>query len=183
MSSQDDKYLLQIRGLKTHFFTDDGVVRAVDDVSLSIGEGSTLGTVGASGCGKSITALSIMRLIPKPGRIVEGEIVFRGHGDLLKLAKGEIRKIRGKDISMIFQEPMTSLNPVMQIGNQIVEAIKYHEKIVRREARDRAVEMLKLVGIPSPEKRVREYPHNLSGGMRQRVMIGMALSCNAKLIL
>jgi oligopeptide/dipeptide ABC transporter ATP-binding protein len=176
-------YLLQVRNLKTHFFTDEGVARAVNGVSLAIRPHETLGVVGESGCGKSVTALSILRLIPQPpGRIVEGEILFEG-ADLLQLSEREMRGIRGNEISMIFQEPMSSLNPVYAVGDQIAEAIMLHQKVSKHEARSRAVEMLKRVGIPSPETRVDEYPHQLSGGMRQRVMIAMALSCNPALLI
>ncbi|MFZ5825077.1 MAG: ABC transporter ATP-binding protein [Bacillota bacterium] len=175
--------LVEIRNLKTHYFTEDGVVRAVDGVNLYIKRGETLGVVGESGCGKSVTSLSIMRLIPNPpGKIVDGEILFEGE-DLIKKSEAEMRKIRGNDISMIFQEPMTSLNPVYTIGDQISEAIQLHQGLSYKEATDKAVEMLRLVGIPLPERRVKEYPHQLSGGMRQRVMIAMALSCNPKLLI
>jgi peptide/nickel transport system ATP-binding protein len=175
--------LLEVKGLKTHFFTDEGVVRAVDGVDFHIDKGETLGIVGESGCGKSVTALSIMRLIPQPpGRIVEGEILYNGR-NLLDLSPAQIRKIRGKEISMIFQEPMTSLNPVFTCGEQIAEAIRLHEGLGRRDAMDKTVEMLRLVHIPNAERRVKEYPHQLSGGMRQRVMIAMALSCNPKLLI
>ena len=175
--------LLEVKGLKTHFFTDEGVVRAVDGVDFHIDKGETLGIVGESGCGKSVTALSIMRLIPQPpGRIVEGEILYNGR-NLLDLSPAQIRKIRGKEISMIFQEPMTSLNPVFTVGEQIAEAIRLHEGLGRRDAMDKTVEMLRLVHIPNAERRVKEYPHQLSGGMRQRVMIAMALSCNPKLLI
>lgn len=174
--------LVDVRNLRTHFYTEDGVVPAVDGVNLYIKRGETLGVVGESGCGKSVTSLSIMRLIPNPpGKIVEGEIIFEGQ-DLVKLPESEMRKIRGNDISMIFQEPMTSLNPVYTIGDQISEAIQLHQGLNYKEATDKAVEMLRLVGIPLPERRVKEYPHQLSGGMRQRVMIAMALSCNPKLL-
>lgn len=175
--------LVDIRNLRTHFYTEDGVVPAVDGVSLYIKRGETLGVVGESGCGKSVTSLSVMRLIPNPpGKIVEGEIVFEGQ-DLLKLSEPQMRKIRGNDISMIFQEPMTSLNPVYTIGDQISEAIQLHQGLNYKEATAKAVEMLRLVGIPLPDRRVKEYPHQLSGGMRQRVMIAMALSCNPKLLI
>src|SRR5262245_7132306 len=175
--------LLDVKGLKTHFFTDEGVVRAVDGVDLYIEKGETLGVVGESGCGKSVTALSIMRLIPTPpGRIVEGHIGYNGR-DLLQLSPSEMRKVRGKEISMIFQEPMTSLNPVFTIGEQIAEAIRLHEGLGRRDAMDKTVEMPRLLLIPTAERRVKEYPHQLSGGMRQRVMIAMALSCNPKLLI
>ncbi len=175
--------LLDVRNLKTYFFTDEGVVRAVDGVDLRIDKAETLGVVGESGCGKSVTALSIMRLIPQPpGRIVDGAIRYNG-ANLLELPPAQMRKIRGKEISMIFQEPMTSLNPVFTAGEQIAEAIRLHEKLGRREAMEKTVEMLKLVHISNPERRVKEYPHQLSGGMRQRVMIAMALSCNPKLLI
>jgi oligopeptide/dipeptide ABC transporter ATP-binding protein len=170
--------LLQVRNLQTSFFTPEGEVRAIDGVSFEIGEGKTLGLVGESGCGKSVTSLSIMRLIPSPpGRIVGGEILYRGR-DLLKLNNEEMRKIRGNEISMIFQEPMTSLNPVFTVGNQIGEAIRLHQGLGKRETRQKTIEMLRLVKIADPESRVDAYPHQLSGGMRQRVMIAMALSCN-----
>lgn len=175
--------LVHIHNLRTHFYTEDGVVPAVDGVNLYIKRGETLGVVGESGCGKSVTSLSIMRLIPTPpGKIVEGEILFEGQ-DLVKKSEAEMRKIRGNDISMIFQEPMTSLNPVYTIGDQIAEAIQLHQGLNRKDAIDKAIEMLRLVGIPLPERRVKEYPHQLSGGMRQRVMIAMALSCNPKLLI
>jgi len=175
--------LLSVRNLKTYFQTEDGEVPAVDGVSFDLEAGETLGIVGESGCGKSVTSLSIMRLIPSPpGRIAGGEIIFDGE-DLLKKTPAEMRKIRGNEISMIFQEPMTSLNPVFTIGDQIMEAIILHQKLSKKEARERAIEMLRLVGIPSPEQRVDEYPHQLSGGMRQRVMIAMALSCNPRLLI
>jgi len=175
--------LLEVKGLKTHFFTDEGVVRAVDGVDFYINKGETLGIVGESGCGKSVTALSIMRLIPTPpGRIVAGSINYDGR-NLLDLSPAQMRKIRGKEISMIFQEPMTSLNPVFTCGEQIAEALRLHEGLNRRDAMDKTVDMLKLVHIPNAERRVKEYPHQLSGGMRQRIMIAMALSCNPKLLI
>jgi peptide/nickel transport system ATP-binding protein len=175
--------LLDVKNLKTYFFTDEGVVRAVDGVDLYIEKGETLGVVGESGCGKSVTALSIMKLIPQPpGRIVEGEIMYNGT-NLVTLAPNKMRKIRGKEISMIFQEPMTSLNPVFTCGEQIAEAIRLHEGLGRREAMAKTVDMLKLVHIPNAERRVKEYPHQLSGGMRQRIMIAMALSCNPNLLI
>ena len=158
--------LLDIRGLRTQFFTDDGLARAVDGVSYSLEKGETVGVVGESGCGKSVTALSVLRLIPDPpGKIVEGEILFEGK-DLLQLSAADMRRIRGNDISMIFQEPMTSLNPVFTIGNQITEAVRLHQGLNKKDALAKAVEALKLVGIPVPERRVHEYPHQLSGGMR-----------------
>jgi peptide/nickel transport system ATP-binding protein len=175
--------LLDVKNLKTYFFTDEGIVRAVDGVDLYIEKGETLGVVGESGCGKSVTALSIMKLIPSPpGKIIEGEILYNGT-NLVNLPAGQMRKIRGKEISMIFQEPMTSLNPVFTCGEQIAEALRLHEGLGRRAAMDKTVEMLKLVHIPNAERRVKEYPHQLSGGMRQRIMIAMALSCNPKLLI
>jgi len=175
--------LLEVVDLKTYFHTDQGLVRAVDGVSFQVNRGKTLGIVGESGCGKSVASLSILRLIPSPpGRIEGGRILFKGQ-DLLELSEGRMRKIRGNEISMVFQEPMTSLNPVFTCGDQIVEAITLHQGLTKRKAKARAVEMLKLVGIPSPEERVDEYPHQLSGGMRQRVMIAMALSCNPSLLI
>src|SRR5438132_914833 len=175
--------LLEVKGLKTYFFTDEGVVRAVDGIDFHINRGETLGIVGESGSGKSVTALSIMRLIPTPpGRIVAGAITYNGR-NLLELPPAQMRKIRGKEISMIFQEPMTSLNPVFTVGEQIAEAVRLHERLGRRDAMDKTVEMLKLVHIPNAERRVKEYPHQLSGGMRQRVMIAMALSCNPNLLI
>ena len=175
--------LLEVRDLKTCFYTEDGVVPAVDGVSFSVDKGETIGIVGESGCGKSVTSLSVMRLIPNPpGKIVGGEIIFEGE-NILEKSEAEMRHIRGNEISMIFQEPMTSLNPVFTIGDQIMEAIMLHQKVGKREARKKTIEMLKLVGIPSAEKRVDEYPHQMSGGMRQRVMIAMALSCNPKLLI
>ena len=178
-----EKELLRLNDLKTYFYTEDGVVKAVDVVSFEIFKGETLGVVGESGCGKSVTSLSIMRLIPiPPGKIEDGQIWFEGE-DIVTKSEAEMRNIRGNDISMIFQEPMTSLNPVYTVGNQIAEAIILHQNVSSQEAMDQAVEMLTKVGIPSPEKRVHEYPHQLSGGMRQRVMIAMALSCNPKLLI
>jgi len=174
--------LLRIENLQTHFRTRDGVVRAVDGVSFSIPQGETMGLVGESGCGKSVTALSIMRLIDYPGEIVEGHILFENK-DLADLEMEEMRHIRGSDIAMIFQEPMTSLNPVYTVGDQIAEAVQLHLGLSRKDAWQRSIEMLDLVRIPSPERRVSDYPHNMSGGMRQRVMIAMALSCNPKLLI
>jgi oligopeptide/dipeptide ABC transporter ATP-binding protein len=175
--------LIQVKNLRTSFFTPEGEVRAIDGVSFEIGEGKTLGLVGESGCGKSVTSLSIMRLIPTPpGKIVGGEIIYRGR-DLLKLSNEEMRKIRGNEISMVFQEPMTSLNPVFTVGNQIGEAIRLHQGLGKRETRAKTIEMLRLVKIADPESRVDAYPHQLSGGMRQRVMIAMALSCNPSLLI
>jgi len=175
--------LLDVKNLKTYFFTDEGVVRAVDGVDLYINQGETLGVVGESGCGKSVTALSIMKLIPQPpGKIVEGEINYNGT-NLVNMPANRLRKIRGKEISMIFQEPMTSLNPVFTCGEQIAEALRLHERLNRRDAMAKTVDMLKLVHIPNAERRVKEYPHQLSGGMRQRVMIAMALSCSPNLLI
>ena len=175
--------LLDVKNLKTYFFTDEGVVRAVDGVDLYIDKGETLGVVGESGCGKSVTALSIMKLIPQPpGKIVEGQILYNGT-DLVTMPANRLRKIRGKEISMVFQEPMTSLNPVFTCGEQIAEALRLHEGLGRRDAMDKTVEMLKIVHIPNAERRVKEYPHQLSGGMRQRVMIAMALSCSPNLLI
>jgi len=175
--------ILEIDDLHTHFFTREGVVRAVDGVSYTLERGKTLGVVGESGCGKSVTALSILRLVADPpGRIVGGAIRFNGR-DLLKLDETDMERIRGNDISMVFQEPMTSLNPVFTVGRQITEAVVLHQKLSKRDALDKAIEMLRLVHIPEPERRVQEYPHQLSGGMRQRVMIAMALSCNPKILI
>src|SRR5438445_11522784 len=175
--------LLEVDQLKTQFFTRDGVVRAVDGVSFHLEQGETLGLVGESGCGKSVTALSLMRLIPQPpGKIVKGSILFDGQ-DILKMDDDDVRGIRGNNIAMIFQDPMTSLNPVLTISRQISEALELHMKMDKSEARKRTIELLELVGIPSAKKRVDDYPHQFSGGMRQRVMIAMALSCKPKLIL
>ena len=175
--------LLEVKNLTTSFFTADGELRAVDGVSFEIEEGKTMGLVGESGCGKSVTALSIMRLIPSPpGKIVGGEILLRGQ-NLLKLDREKMRKVRGNEISMVFQEPMTSLNPVFTIGNQIAEAIRLHQGLGRRKTREKVIEMLHLVKIADPEARISDYPHQLSGGMRQRVMIAMALSCNPSLLI
>ena len=174
--------LLEIRNLRTHFFTRDGTVKAVDGVSMSVNDGKTLGLVGESGCGKSNTAMSILRLIARPGRIVEGEILLSGR-DLVKLSESGIRDVRGNAISMIFQEPMTSLNPVYTCGDQIAETVSLHLDLGRKESMARAVEMLRLVGIPDAKRRASEYPHQLSGGMRQRVMIAMALSTNPELLI
>ncbi len=181
--AQVEETVLDVKGLQTVFFTNSGLFKAVDDVSFSVRRGETLAIVGESGCGKSVTALSVMRLVPDPpGRIVGGSIVLEGT-DLLGLDEAEIRQIRGNRISMIFQEPMTSLNPVMRIGDQITEAVRLHRPMTRKEAWDQAVEMLRLVRIPVPERRALEYPHQLSGGMRQRAMIAMALACRPALLI
>jgi len=180
---RDGPPLLDIQDLKTYFHTDEGTVKSVNGVSYDAYPGETVGVVGESGCGKSVTALSIMRLIPvPPGEIAGGRILFDGE-DLVQASDGRMREIRGGKIGMIFQEPMTSLNPVFTVGNQIEEAVRLHLQLSARDARDRAIEMLSKVGIPSPESRVDEYPHQMSGGMRQRVMIAMALSCNPKLLI
>ena len=175
--------LLKIEDLRTHFFTDDAVVRAVDGVSLEVQPGETLAVVGESGSGKSVTALSILRLFPQPpGRVVGGRILFQGR-DLLSLSDREMRAVRGKAISMIFQEPMTSLNPVFTCGEQVMETIRRHERVGRKDARAVAIEMFERVGIPAASQRVDEYPHQMSGGMRQRVMIAMALACRPSLLI
>ncbi|RUA00394.1 MAG: peptide ABC transporter ATP-binding protein, partial [Candidatus Poseidoniales archaeon] len=175
--------LLEVKDLTTHFFTQDGVVKAVDGISYTLAEGEVLGVVGESGCGKSVHALSIMRLVANPpGRIVGGEILFEGE-NLLNMDDSEMRHIRGNRIAMVFQEPMTSLNPVLTIGRQLTETLELHQKMARREARTRAAELLQTVGIPDSESRLSDYPHQFSGGMRQRVMIAMALSCNPRLII
>ena len=174
--------LLEVTDLHTHFFTPRGVARAVDGVSFELDAGRTLGLVGESGCGKSVTSLSVMRLVAPPGRIVSGSVTFDGR-ELLALSEDEMREIRGKDIAMIFQDPMTSLNPVFTVGDQIAEAVRLHERVDRHGAWQRAVEMLDLVAIPDPKRRARNYPYEMSGGMRQRVMIAMALSCSPKLLI
>ena len=175
--------LLDIRGLKTHFKTDDGWLHAVDGVDLAIDAGETVCVVGESGCGKSVTAKTVMKLIDMPpGKIVAGQVLWQGR-DLVPLGPQEMQKIRAKEIAIVFQEPMTSLNPVYTVGQQIAESIRLHEGLGKREARDRAIEMLKLVNIPRPDKRVDDYPHQFSGGMRQRVMIAIALACNPKLLI
>ena len=175
--------LLEINNLSTYFFTQDGIVKAVDDISYELEEGEVLGVVGESGCGKSVHALSIMRLVPTPpGRTVAGEVVFEGE-DLLNMDDAEMRNIRGNRIAMVFQEPMTSLNPVLTIGRQLTETLELHQGMTGQQARTRAAELLQTVGIPDAERRLVDYPHQFSGGMRQRVMIAMALSCNPRLII
>lgn len=175
--------VLEVKNLKTYFYTDEGEIPAVDGVDFSLERGETLAIVGESGCGKSVTSLSILRLIATPpGKIVDGEILYNGR-DLLKLSEKEMRSVRGNDISMIFQEPMTSLNPVFTVGKQIMESLIYHQNMTKEQARERAIEMLRLVDIPNPEKCINNYPYNLSGGMRQRVMIAMALACNPKVLI
>jgi peptide/nickel transport system ATP-binding protein/oligopeptide transport system ATP-binding protein len=175
--------LLEVRNLKTYFNVRGGVLKAVDDVSLTIDRGETLGLVGESACGKSVTASSIMRLVPiPPGRIAGGEILFEGN-DILKVRESDMRKIRGSKISMIFQEPMTSLNPVFTVGDQVAEVLTLHEKLTKREIRERVIEAFRLVRIPAPETRTNDYPHQMSGGMRQRVMIAMALACHPRLVI
>lgn len=174
--------LLQVRELKSYFFTRTGLVKAVDDVSFEIAAGETLALVGESGCGKSMTSLSILRLVPEPGKIVDGEIIFDGH-DLLRMPPTEIRRIRGNQISMIFQEPMTSLNPVLKIGEQIAEVLRLHRGMTNSEALQQAAQLLTDVGIPAAESRLRDFPHQLSGGQRQRVMIAIALACDPKLLI
>ncbi len=175
--------LLEVRDLATWFKTDDGIVKAVDGVSFALNGGETLGLVGESGCGKSVTNLSIMRLVPQPpGRIVRGSVLFQGQ-DVLSLSEETLRGIRGNRISMIFQDPMTSLNPFLRVSTQLVETIMLHQGLTRPDALEAAVGMLKRVGIPAPERRIRGYPHQFSGGMRQRVMIAMALSCNPRLLI
>ena len=178
-----DQPIIEIKNLKTYFKTDEGIAHAVDDISFSVYPGETLGIVGESGCGKSVTSLSIMKLIPQPpGYFAGGEILYKGK-NILDIPEREMRGIRGNKISMIFQEPMTSLNPVFTVGHQIEEAIIIHQGLNAKDARLKAIEMLKLVSIPSPEQRVDEYPHQLSGGMRQRIMIAMALSCNPEVLI
>ncbi len=174
--------LLEIKDLHTFFYTDAGVVKAVNGVSFQVNKGQTIGIVGESGCGKSVMSLSIMRLIQDPGKIVEGQVIFNGQ-DLVKLSQGEMRKINGDRISMIFQEPMTSLNPVFTVGNQIAESLILHENLTKKQAREKAIEMISTVGIPRAEGIFDSYPHELSGGMRQRIMIAMALSCNPELLI
>ncbi len=182
MSDNTNQSLLSVSRLKTHFFTEDGVVKAVDDVSFHVNEGEILGLVGESGCGKTVTSLSIIGLISKPGKVVEGEILYDGQ-DLLKLSYEQLSAIRGNRISMIFQQPQTSLNPVLTVGDQVAEVLQIHQGLGTKEAWDGAVEMLMQVGIPSPEKRASAYPHELSGGQAQRVMIAMALILKPKLLI
>jgi len=175
--------LLEIKGLKTHFKTDDGWLHAVDGVDMTVDAGETLGVVGESGCGKSVTAKTVMKLIDMPpGKIVGGQVLWQGR-DLVPISADEMRKIRAKEIAIIFQEPMTSLNPVYTVGEQVAESVRLHEGLSRKDAMDRAVEMLRLVRIPTAERRVKDYPHQFSGGMRQRVMIAIALACNPKLLI
>ncbi len=175
--------LLEVKGLQTYFKTDNGILKAVDGVSFTVHEGETVGLVGESGCGKSVTNLSIMKLVPSPpGKVVGGEVLYRGT-DIMKLSEKELRNIRGNKISMIFQDPMTSLNPYLRISTQMIETILLHQDVTKKEAREKAITMLKLCGIPSAETRIDCYPHQFSGGMRQRVMIAMALSCNADLLI
>ncbi|MBN1442221.1 MAG: ABC transporter ATP-binding protein [Planctomycetes bacterium] len=178
----NDSPLLRIRGLKTHFTGAEGTARAVDGLDLDVEEGKTVGLVGESGCGKTVAALSVLRLVPPPGRIAGGEVLFAGR-DLLKLDEKAMRAVRGRRISMIFQEPMTSLNPVLTVGSQIAEALRLHLGLSRREARARSIDLLRRVRMPAPEMRAGEYPHQLSGGMRQRVMIAMALACGPSLLI
>ena len=182
VASTEPKLLLEVKNLSTDFIMKKGTVHAAADVSFTVHEGEVVAVVGESGSGKSVTSLSIMRLLQSPGRIVGGEILYKGR-DLLKLSVKEMRELRGNTISMIFQEPMTSLNPVFTIEDQLVESIRTHMKLKRKEAVAHAVDMLRIVGIPSPEKRIKDYPHQMSGGMRQRVMIAMALSCNPELLI
>jgi len=182
LEQESKQHLLEVRDLRTQFPTRSGLVRAVDGVSFNLDRGELLGLVGESGCGKSMTALSIMRLIAPPGKIVSGEVIFDGK-DLLKLSDAEMRQMRGDDIAMIFQDPMTSLNPVFTVGEQIAEALRLHRKLSRRDAREATVDAMREVSIPDPSRRVDDYPHQLSGGMRQRVMIAMALACNPKLLI
>ena len=179
---QEEK-VLEVKNLKTYFYTDEGVIPAVDGVDFNLARGETLAIVGESGCGKSVTSLSILRLIANPpGRIIDGEILYNGK-NLLSLTEKEMRSVRGNDISMIFQEPMTSLNPVFPVGKQIMESLTFHQHMTKEQARERAIEMLRLVEIPNPEKCIHNYPHQLSGGMRQRVMIAIALACDPDLLI
>jgi len=182
VSDSNSKNLLEVRGLKTYFFTEDGVVKAVDGLDFSVKSGEVLGLVGESGCGKSVTSLSIMRLISPPGKIVEGEILLNGTS-LLEISEKEMSKIRGNRISMIFQQPMTSLNPVFKVGEQIAEVLQIHREIKKGQDWERAVELLRIVGIPDPENKAHAYPHEMSGGQAQRVMIAMALAMNPELLI
>ena len=183
MSRPPEDVLLEIKGLKTYFFTEEGVVKAIESIDIVVHKSETLGLVGESGSGKSVTALSILGIVPDPpGKILEGEVVFHGQ-DLRKLSDSELRKIRGNQIAMIFQDPMTSLNPVFTVGDQISEAIILHQKVSKKEAREKSIKIMSLVGIPSADERVDNYPFEFSGGMRQRVMIAMALSCNPELLI
>jgi len=183
MSQATGKSILEVKDLRTYFYTRDGVVRSVDGISFSISEGETLAIVGESGCGKSVTSLSLLRLIPSPpGKIVSGSVLYHGK-DLLKLSEDEMRDIRGDKISMIFQEPMTSLNPVLTVGRQISEVLELHRHCTKEQAHERILELLKLVNISEPERRINEYPHQLSGGMRQRIMIAMALACDPEILI
>ena len=178
-----EKALLEVKDLKTYFYTEEGVTPAVDGLSFTLQDGGTLAIVGESGCGKSVTSLSILRIFPSPpGKIVGGDILYKGES-LLKKSEKEMRKIRGNEISMIFQEPLTSLNPVFTVGQQICETLKMHQGLNKKQAREKGIEMLKKVGIPTPEKVIDDYPHQLSGGMRQRVMIAMALACNPAILI
>lgn len=178
----ENNNILEIKNLKTQFFTEAGIVRAVDGIDLTVKRGEVLGIVGESGCGKSVTSLSIMRLISQPGRIVEGEIIF-DNTDLVRVSESQMRDVRGNRISMIFQQPQSSLNPVFRVGNQLTEVLHIHQDITKEEGEKRAVELLRLVGIPEPESRINAYPHELSGGMAQRVMIAMALACVPELLI
>ena len=182
MLASHSEAILEVRKLRTSFPTEEGMVHAVDNISFSVRRGEAVALVGESGCGKSVTAMSIMRLLASPGRITGGEILFKGR-DLVKIHEREMREVRGNDIAMVFQEPMTSLNPVFKVGSQVAEAIRIHRKVGRKEAWKQAGEMLELVSIPDPHKRLDDYPHQLSGGMRQRVMIAMALSCDPELLI
>ncbi len=177
-----DEILLEVRGLKTYFYTEDGVVKAVDGVDFDVRKGEIVAIVGESGCGKSVTSLSIMRLVGIPGKIVDGEIIFKGE-NLLDLPDSEMRRIRGDRISMIFQQPTSCLNPVFRVGEQISEVLEIHRGMDKKEGRERAIELLRIVGIPEPEKRIDAFPHELSGGMAQRVMIAMALACEPELLI
>lgn len=182
MTEKDNEKVLQVKNLQTYFYTENGIVKAVDGVDFEMNQGETLGLVGESGCGKSVTAFSIIRLLDYPGKIIGGEILLKGK-DLIKKTEKEMRRIRGKEISIIFQEPMTALNPLFTIGFQIIESLRIHFKMTAEEARKKAIRLLEQVGIPIPEQRIDEYPHQLSGGMRQRAMIAMALACDPVLLI